>query len=91
MVIIFLRKSPKKVGGKVSHHLQEIAPGLFVGNVSCRVREKLWDSVKFSINNGSAVMVYSFNNEQGFLIKRFGFSNEISVDLDGLILTKFLK
>ena len=42
MIVIMLSDCPPKVRGDLSKWLCEINTGVFVGNVSSRVREEVW-------------------------------------------------
>jgi len=44
--------------------LTEIDTGVFVGKVSSRIRDSLWERVCETIKTGRASMVYSARNEQ---------------------------
>lgn len=45
----------------------EISPGVFVGKVSARLKDHLWDLTCVSVKNGRALMVETSNEtEQGF-------------------------
>jgi CRISPR-associated endoribonuclease cas2 len=63
----------------------EISPGVFVGTLSARVRERLWDIVTDNMKTGRAVMVYRARNEQGLEFLTWGDPWK-PVDFDGLTL-----
>lgn len=71
----------------MSKWLCEINTGVYVGNLSARVRDGLWMRVCENLNNGKAVMVYSSNNEQR-LEFRVHNCEWVPVDFDGLTLMK---
>lgn len=89
MIVITLSKTPYALRGDLTRWCQEIQTGVYVGNVSARVRDNLWERVKKNIGNGEATIVYNTNNEQGFTFKTTRPSKKI-VDLDGLEFVKFL-
>lgn len=62
----------------------EVAPGVFVGKVSARVRDELWLLIGGEIGNGTALMVISARNEQGFEIRNIG-HRWTPIDMDGVI------
>lgn len=64
MTVIVLTACPVGLRGDLTRWLLEIVPGVFVGNVSARVRERLWVRVKAFAKQGRAIMVYSAPNEQ---------------------------
>jgi CRISPR-associated protein Cas2 len=85
MIVIVLTVSPPKLRGHLTRWLFEISPGVYVGKVSARVRELLWEQVHENIGVGRAIMTYSSNNEQGLEFKTIGQEWE-PVDFDGLEL-----
>lgn len=64
MVVITMTNCPQKLRGDLSKWLCEINTGVYVGQISARVRDALWDKVCENINNGQATMVYNAVNEQ---------------------------
>lgn len=85
MIVIVLTDSPPKLRGHLTRWLFEISPGVYVGKVSARVRELLWEQVKENIALGRAIMTYSSNNEQGLEFVTIGQEWE-PVDYEGLEL-----
>lgn len=85
MVVIVVTACPARVKGDLSRWLLEISPGVFVGNVSARVREYLWTRVTMFVEDGRAIMVHSARNEQGleFKVHRPAWQ---TVDCDGVEL-----
>jgi len=76
---------PNRLSGTLTKWLLEIASGVFVGHVSGRVREEIWESVKEHSGKGRAVLVYSTNGEQRLGFKVHGDTWE-PIDYDGLKL-----
>lgn len=64
MVVLVLTACPPGLRGDVTRWLLEIAPGVFVGRLSARVRDRLWARVVSLVRSGRAIMVYSARNEQ---------------------------
>lgn len=64
MVVIALEKCPLALRGDLTKWLQEISPGVYVGQVSARVRDNLWQRVCAESKSGRATMVFSARNEQ---------------------------
>lgn len=64
MVVYILTACPPGVRGDLSKWLLEIAPGVFVGHITARVRSELWLRVTSLVREGRAIMVYSARNEQ---------------------------
>ena len=63
--------------------------GVYVGDVSRRVREMLWAQVESAIGDGNALMAWTSNNESGFELATAGPNRRIPVEFDGLTLVSF--
>lgn len=90
MVVIVLTACPAGLRGDLTRWLLEIAPGVFVGHVSARVRDQLWERVVGLAKDGRATMVYSTRNEQHLAFKVHR-SDWKPIDCDGLELIKIPK
>ena len=66
MVVVTMTNCPSKLRGDLSKWLCEINTNVYVGQISARVRDALWDKICENINDGQATMVYSALNEQHF-------------------------
>lgn len=64
MIVVVLSACPMGLRGDLTRWLLEISAGVFVGRVSSRVREYLWERIIATCSDGRALMVYSANNEQ---------------------------
>lgn len=87
MIVLIVSKCPPKLKGDLSKWLFEVSPGVFTGNPSKRVREKLWERVLSVISDGKATMVYSARTEQGFKVRTTG-NDWTPIDFDGVCLMK---
>ena len=85
MIVLHLTSCPIGLRGDLTKWLMEISAGVFVGRVSARIREKLWERVRLLCKNGRAIMVYSAANEQGLNFRIHGDTWE-PIDFDGLKL-----
>ncbi|MCH9276186.1 type I-E CRISPR-associated endoribonuclease Cas2e [Bifidobacterium amazonense] len=85
MIVVVLTVSPPKLRGHLTRWLLEISPGVYVGKVSARVRDLLWDQIVEHIGIGRATMVYPSDNEQGMAFRVHG-QEWHPVDYDGLTL-----
>jgi CRISPR-associated protein Cas2 len=65
MTVIVVAACPIGVRGHLTRWLLEISPGVFVGKISTRVRDLMWNRVIDMVKNGRAIMVYTAPNEQG--------------------------
>ncbi len=85
MVVIVLSNCPPKLRGDISKWLFEVDTGVYVGNPTTRVRDKLWERVKTTIEDGQASMVYSAHCEQGLKFEVYR-SKKTPIDFDGIQL-----
>lgn len=76
---------PPKLRGDLSKWLCEINTGVYVGNLSSRVRDALWNRVCENLKNGRATMVFSANNEQKMNFRVHN-TSWVPVDFDGIQL-----
>lgn len=90
MIVLIIENGKASFRGELTRWLSQFKAGIFVGNLSARVRDKLWEKVENERKCKSAIMIYSSDTEQGFRIKSFGDSSVELVDLDGYILPKAL-
>jgi CRISPR-associated protein Cas2 len=91
VIVLSLRSAKPSLRGKLSRWMIEPRAGLFVGEISERVRDKLWREVERSMQSkGSAIMVYTARTEQGFAIRMFGDLDREIAEFDGLTLIRYL-
>ncbi|WP_245715017.1 type I-E CRISPR-associated endoribonuclease Cas2e [Micromonospora inyonensis] len=69
----------------------EVAAGVFVGNPSTRIRDRLWATLATRVGDGQAIMIEPARNEQGWAVRTAGRDRWVPVDLDGLILSARLR
>ncbi|MCL2668199.1 MAG: type I-E CRISPR-associated endoribonuclease Cas2e [Micrococcales bacterium] len=87
MVVLVLTACPAGLRGHLTRWLMEISPGVFVGQVTTRVRELMWLRVLELCKDGKAIMVHPSNNEQG-LEYRFHRHDWLPEDFDGIWLMR---
>ncbi len=85
MIVITLTNCPLSLRGDLTKWLQEINTGVYVGQVSARVRDQLWTRVIENAKTGRATMVYSAQNEQRLDFRVHNTTWE-PIDFDGLKL-----
>lgn len=85
MQVLVLNSVPAGLRGDVTRWFMEIAPGVYVGNLSARARDALWDRILDLVGRGRALMVYPARNEQGYVIRTHQYDWE-TFDFDGLTL-----
>ncbi|MYZ10259.1 type I-E CRISPR-associated endoribonuclease Cas2 [Streptomyces sp. SID2999] len=87
MTVIVLIAAPEGLRGHLTRWMVEVSAGVFVGNPSRRIRDRLWDLLATRIGDGQAVLVEPASNEQGWAIRTAGRDRWRSVDYEGLILS----
>lgn len=89
MIVITLTKVPKSLQGDLTKWYQEIQTGVYVGNVSARIRDLLWERIMKNIGRGEATMVYNTNNELGYSFRTTRQDRAV-VDFEGIPLMMHL-
>jgi CRISPR-associated protein Cas2 len=88
MVILILERVTTSLRGELTRWLIQPKTGVFVGHLSARVRDLLWDRVVDGLRDGAALMIQSNNTEQGFSVVSAGDTSRIMADFEGLTLPK---
>ncbi|EKC6208147.1 type I-E CRISPR-associated endoribonuclease Cas2 [Cronobacter sakazakii] len=90
MLVVVTENVPPRLRGRLAIWLLELRAGVYVGDVSRRVREMIWHQINELAEEGNVVMAWATNNESGFDFQTFGVNRRIPVDLAGLRLVSFL-
>lgn len=90
MLVIVTENAPPRLRGRLGLWLVEVRAGVYVGKVSRRVREMIWNNLEQGIEEGNAVMAWSSNTESGFDFLTLGENRRIPVEMDGIKLVSFL-
>lgn len=88
MTVIVLERVPVGVRGELTRWMLEIHTGVFVGSLSARVRDLLWDQVCDQMREGAGLLVYQTNNEQGFALRSCGRTDRRLIQVEGLFLVR---
>jgi len=89
MLVIVVENVPDRLRGRLACWLLQVRAGVYVGDVSRRVREMLWAQVEGGIEGGNAIAAWSSQNESGFELATLGPNRRVPVDFDGLTLVSF--
>jgi CRISPR-associated protein Cas2 len=89
MLVIVVENVPLRLRGRLALWLLEVRAGVYVGDLSRRVREMIWQQIEQGIEEGNAVMVWRTNTESGFDFVTVGKNRRMPVELDGLKLVSF--
>lgn len=89
MLVIVVENVPPRLRGRLAVWLIEIRAGVYIGDLSIKVREMIWSQIQDGIEEGNAVMAWSTNTESGFDFVTLGKNRRLPVELDGLKLVSF--
>lgn len=90
MLMVVTEAVPPRLRGRLAVWLLEVRAGVYVGDVSRRIREMIWEQVNALAEEGNVVMAWSTNTESGFDFITYGQNRREPIELDGLRLVKFL-
>lgn len=87
MVVVILTACPAGLRGHLTRWLLEIAPGVFCGKVTAKVRDQMWLRIAEMAKDGRALMVFTRRGDQGldFRVLRHDWE---PVDFDGVSLMR---
>ena len=88
MIVLILERVTPSLRGELTRWLIQPKTNVFVGRLSARVRDLLWQRVAKSLKTGAATMVYSDDTEQGFSVRALGDPSKVIEDFEGLFLPK---
>lgn len=92
MTVIVTENVPPRLRGRLSIWMLELRAGVYVGDLSKRHRDHVWETVRDQVNRhqGNAVIAWASPNEQGFEFDTVGKNRRIPRRLDGATLISFL-
>ncbi len=89
MNVFVLERVTPALRGTLTRWMLEVQAGVFVGSLSSRVREVLWERICDARGaRGAAFMIYSTPSEQGFVMQTAGDTTRQLADFDGLQLIR---
>lgn len=83
-----LERVPVSLRGELTRWLVEPRAGVFVGNVSADVRDRLWERACTGRGTGAGVLLHRAPTEQGFAVHVCGEPGREIVDFEGLTLVR---
>lgn len=90
LLVVVTENVPPRLRGRLAVWLLEIRAGVYVGDVSKRNREMIWEQVTILAETGNVAMAWAINNESGFDFQTFGENRRVPIDYDGLRLVSFM-
>lgn len=88
MVVLVLERAPVSRRGELTRWLLEVRAGVFVGDVSALVRDKLWELVEQKVRGGAALLIHNAETEQSFAMRLHGELSRDIVEYEGLYLVR---
>lgn len=89
MLVVVTEAVPPRLRVRLAIWLLEIRAGVYIGDVSRRVRELIWEQVNALVEEGNVVMAWASPHESGFEFQTCGKNRRIPVDYEGLQLVRF--
>lgn len=88
MVVIVMENGSPRLRGELTRWVLEAKPGVYVGNVSAMVRERLWKKICGEKPEVNALLIYSASCEQGFRMEMHGDPRRRVIEMEGIQLIK---
>ncbi len=89
LLVVVTENVPPRLRGRLALWLLEVRAGVYVGDISRKVREMIWYQISELAEEGNVVMAWATNTESGFEFQTLGENRRMPVDLDGLRLVSF--
>ena len=88
-LVVVTENVPPRLRGRMAIWLLEVRAGVYIGDVSKRTREMIWEQLREGYEDGNVVMAWSSNHESGYEFQTLGANRRIPVEFDGLHLVAF--
>lgn len=88
LTVLWLERVPRGLRGDLSRWLIQPQAGVFVGDLSAMVRDRLWRRVCTYRGAGACLMINGAATEQGFQIRQQGDRARELIDIDGFALVR---
>lgn len=89
MCVVVTESVPPRLRGRLAIWLLEVRAGVYVGDVSKRVREMIWEQIDVLAEEGNVVLAWATNTESGFDFITYGKNRREPIEFDGLRLVRF--
>lgn len=89
LLVVVTENVPPRLRGRLAIWLLEVRAGVYVGDVSRRTREMIWEQLSEGHEDGNAVMAWASRSESGFDFQTLGVNRREPTDYDGLRLVRF--
>lgn len=88
-VVVVTENVPPRLRGRMAIWLLEIRAGVYIGDVSKRTREMIWEQLSEGSEDGNVVMAWASSHESGYEFQTLGKNRRLPVEFDGLRLVAF--
>lgn len=88
MIVMILENVSPGLRGELTRWLIEPKSGVYIGEVSARVRDLLWEKCIAKSGSGGVIQLWSTNNEQKFTMRMSGNTDRKIVESEGLQLIR---
>lgn len=89
LLVVVTENVPPRVRGRMAIWLLEVRAGVYIGDVSKRTREMIWEQLREGYEDGNVVMAWASNHESGYEFQTLGPNRRLPVEFDGLHLVAF--
>ena len=86
MLVMMLENVPTSLKGELSRWLIEPKAGVFLGNPTARIRERLWQNALKKRKGGYVLQIWSDSSPQGYSFRSEGESSRQLEDFEGIAL-----
>lgn len=88
-IVVVTENVPPRLRGRLAIWLLEVRAGVYIGDVSRRTREMIWQQLAEGCGDGNVVLAWASSHESGYEFQTLGPSRRIPVEFDGLRLVAF--
>lgn len=89
LLVVVTENVPPRLRGRMAIWLLEVRAGVYIGEVSKRTREMIWEQLVQGCEQGNVVMAWASSHESGYEFQTIGPSRRLPVEYDGLMLVAF--
>ncbi len=86
MVVMILERVPPALRGDLSRWMIEPKAGIFLGRLTARLRDKLWEKAVVGSRGGACLQAWNIPSEQGFTVRTHGDGSRKMIAMEGLSL-----
>ncbi len=88
-LVVTTENVPPRLRGRMAIWLLEVRAGVYIGDVSRRTREMIWEQLVQGCEQGHVVLAWASHHESGYEFLTIGPSRRLPVEFDGLMLVSF--